>query len=37
MRLYPTYLGLSTPFVVFFSKKTKFFRTNKINPLKTIG
>ena len=35
MRLYPTHLGLSTPFVVFFSKKANFFLTFEINPLKT--
>lgn len=35
MRLYPTHLGLSTPFAVFFSKKAKFFLTLEINPLKT--
>ena len=37
MRLYPTHLGLSTPFAVFFSKKAKFFLTIELNPLKTIG
>ena len=35
MRLYPTHLGLSTPFVVFFFKKANFFLMLKINPLKT--
>jgi hypothetical protein len=37
MRLYPTHLGLSTPFAVFFLKKGRFFPTSKINPLKTRG
>ena len=36
MRLYPTHLGLSTPFVVFFLKKACFFPTFRINLLKTM-
>ncbi len=35
MRLYPTHIALSTPFVVYFNKKAKFFLTFKLIPLKT--
>jgi hypothetical protein len=36
MRLYPTHWGLSTPFVVFFFKRTRFFLTKRIISFKTI-
>ena len=37
MRLYPTHIPLSTPFVVYFIKKAKFFLVFKLILLKTIG
>ena len=36
VRLYPTYLGSSTPFVVFFLKKRHFFLILKISSIKSI-